>query len=224
MLARPKSRAKKPETEQASRGRARTLSGENETALADAALRYLDRYDATEQGLRRLLTRKLDPELGAAERALAEEKIAALIERFRAAKILDDTRYAQNLTSSLRARGSSGRRIQQKLRQRGVGDGALRELEPEAQGTELEAARTFLRKRRWIERKPSKTLNSPSSKPARLDPELAFRNKVLAALGRQGFSFEIARQAFDLEQGESAREAGYSAVPDDLADEAFDDS
>jgi|GEM_PF-1100861 len=203
--------------------RARFWDGESETALADTALRYLDRYDTTEQGLRRFLLRKLDPKLSPTQKAEAQKKVSALILRFVDAKILDDARYAQNLATSLRSRGGSTRRIEQKLKQRGVGGDALEALAPEAAGTELEAARTYLRKRRLLAKKPAenalaeptRTSSKRSSTKAtrartsgfRRQPlplELVWRNKVLAALARQGFSFDIAKRALELEASSAA--------------------
>lgn len=115
-----------------------------------------------------------------------------MLDRFETSRLLDDRRYAQNLVSSLRGRGSSARKVEQKLRARGVEGDLLREVaRPEGPGVsqdeELTAARTFVRRKRLLER----YLADPRDR--------ASREKALAALARQGFSFDTARRALELE-------------------------
>lgn len=167
------------------------LKGDDEGALSDAALRYLDRYDATKSGLRRVLERKLDPALTPVERRNAQTNIEALISRLETSRVLNDARYAENMTQSLRARGASARGIAQKLRQRGVEASVLEERSGDP-GDELRAARTFARKKRLVEK--------------HLASGPAGRSKALGALARQGFSFDVARRALELEAGTQIEE------------------
>jgi regulatory protein len=112
--------------------------------------------------------------------------ISELVERYQGSGVLDDARFARNLASHLNARGKSARAIRQKLAVRGVPEGVASELmatrREQEPGAELEAARAYVRKRRL----------GPFRKPEERE---AHRHKDLASLARQGFSFDIARQA-----------------------------
>jgi regulatory protein len=147
------------------------------------ALAYLNRFDVSASKLRRhLATRARQAGVAAEAQAWIEE----LIERYLQSGVLDDSRYAKNLALQLAARGKSSRAITQKLASRGVAGEvtgelmkARREQEP---GAELEAAKAYVRKRRL----------GPHRAP---EKRAEYRQKDLASLARQGFSFDIARQA-----------------------------
>jgi regulatory protein len=147
------------------------------------ALAYVNRFDCTASKLTRHLSERVR-KLGGDESAAGW--IAELVERYQGSGVLNDARFAKNLASQLTTRGKSSRMIAQKLTLRGVSrelTGELmatrREVEPEA---ELEAARAFARKRR---------LGAYRDAEKRAE----YRQKDLASLARQGFSFDIARQA-----------------------------
>lgn len=160
----------------------KALSSESE--LADAALSYLDRYDASEAGLKRLLLRKIRAH--GDETTLDTEDVDRLIERLRASRVVDDLRYATNLTASLRNRGASSLKIASKLKARGVSQTDSEQAKSEDSVSELEAARTYARKRRLRTRFD---LSDPKE-----------RQKALAALARQGFSFDVASRALAPEE------------------------
>ncbi|HVI52566.1 MAG TPA: regulatory protein RecX [Candidatus Sulfotelmatobacter sp.] len=164
------------------------------TYLENAALHYLERFSSSAENLRRVLLRKVqraaqlhgdDPEIGAA-------LVADLIARYRASGLLDDAAYAGAKSRSLHRRGTSSRAIRQTLSAKGVDAGTIEtvvaDLQEDADGnTELAAARNYVRRRRLG--------------PWRLaETREAFREKDMAALGRAGFSWGIARRA--LEDGE----------------------
>jgi regulatory protein len=147
------------------------------------ALAYVNRFDVSASKLRQHLVQRVR-KAGGVEEAAAW--IAELVERYQGSGVLDDARFARNLASQLTARGKSTRAIQQKLATRGISSDVTDELltkrrseEPEA---ELEAARTYVRKRRL----------GPYRSPEKRDE---FRHKDLATLARQGFSFDIAKKA-----------------------------
>jgi regulatory protein len=153
-------------------------------ALEAAALRYLDRYDASVEQLRRVLRRRLDRQAGPDAVARVERDIEQLLERYQGSRLLDDRRYAENLARGLRERGASTLRIRQKLRQRGVASETIdRVLERSASGgsEDLRAAKAYARRRRLAQRYD---LRVPAE-----------RQKALAALARQGFSFDVAARA-----------------------------
>jgi len=118
--------------------------------------------------------------------------IESVVARLTASRVIDDERYVGNAVRSLRARGASTRAIRFKLGVQGVGeqlvDGAM-QAERAAGGkesgsgdAELEAARTFVRKKRLG---PYRKVEEREEK----------RRKDLAALARAGFSFDVARRA-----------------------------
>ncbi|MBW2424796.1 MAG: regulatory protein RecX [Deltaproteobacteria bacterium] len=159
--------------------------------LERRALHYLGRWEATREGLARVLERGVrrrclrtgeDPE---APLAL----IPALVDRLSQRGYVDDRRFATQLFESLRRQGRSRLHIHGKLRHKGVPDPIVRELverdEPES---ELQAAWRLARKRRLGPHCPDP------------DRRAASRSRHLAALARQGFSREIAYRVIDADE------------------------
>ena len=159
-------------------------------SLERAAQRYLERYDTASGHLRRLLLAKValsarvhgtDPQEGTAT-------VERLVQRFLAAGVLDDARYARQRVESLRTRGTSQAMIRARLAAKGLSkadiEAALAE-EPEAlpeQG-DFPAAVTYAKRRRLG--------------PFRLEGRQERRERDLAALARQGFDYETARRVID---------------------------
>jgi regulatory protein len=181
----PSKKAKKSKRAQRGEGAAAREEREPLTRqkVEQMALAYVNRFDVSASKLRQHLTNRVRKAGGAAD---AAAWIVELVERYQGSGVLDDARFAKNLASQLTARGKSTRAIQQKLSQRGVSSDVTDELmtkrrtdEPEA---ELEAARTYVRKRRLGPHRSAETRDE-------------YRNKDLATLARQGFSFDIAKKA-----------------------------
>jgi regulatory protein len=147
------------------------------------ALAYVNRFDCTASKLKQHLAARVR-KLGGDEAAAAW--IAELVERYSGSGVLDDARFAKNLAANLARRGKSSRAISQKLTLRGVPSDVTSELlssrKQEEPGAELEAARAYARRRRLGAHRP----------PEQRDQ---YRQKDLASLARQGFGFDIARQA-----------------------------
>lgn len=153
------------------------------------ALAYVNRFDCTAHKLKRHLAERVKKQGGDEN---AEPWIAELVERYLGSGVLNDARFAKNLASQLTTRGKSSRMISQKLAMRGVPTEVAQELmtarrqdEPNA---ELDAARAFARKRRL----------GPYRDP---EKRAEFRQKDLAALARQGFSFDTAKKALAADSG-----------------------
>ena len=151
--------------------------------LEQFALAYVNRFDCTASKLTKHLNERVR-KLGGDENASAW--IAELVARYLGSGVLNDARFAKNLALQLGGRGKSARAISQKLAMRGVpGElasqlmAARRQDEPDA---ELEAARAYARKRRLGSHRP-------------MADRAEHRQKDLASLARQGFSFDIAKQA-----------------------------
>ena len=173
-------------------------------ALERAALHYLQRYASSSENLRRVLMRRVlrsadahgtDPEDGAAV-------IDGLINRYQSSGLLDDANYARLRAESLHRRGASTRLIRTRLMAKGVDaediDAALTALDGLTMDTELAAACNYARRRRIG--------------PWRRADRDAYRERDLAALGRQGFGYDTARKVIEAEDpDELLAEAGGAA-------------
>lgn len=165
--------------------------------LENAALHYLERFASSAANLRRMLMRKVDLSVRAhgTDRAEAAGWVDALIERYRSSGLLDDAGYARMKAESLHRRGTSSRAIREKLASKGVTrdhvDQALDRVEEEVAGdVDLAAALALARRRRL----------GPYRLP---EARAAHRDKDLAALGRAGFAYAIARRVVDAEDPDS---------------------
>lgn len=156
--------------------------------LEHAALRYLDRFDASVSRLRRVLQTHVRraARVHETDDAAASEIIEELLARYVASGLLSDRRYAENLVTGLRARGASQRQIAHKLRARGVAkddvDAALASRDALTQDAELRAAIELVRKKKLG--------------PHRKAEERQTHHRAdLARLARAGFDYELARRA-----------------------------
>jgi len=160
-----------------------------DSVLERSALHYLERFAASSGQLRRVLLRRIKRAemlgIEPAQADAARRHVETLVARLLASGILDDRRFAEAQAQSLRRRGTSRRRIRQRLAAKGVGRGfvedALETIEPEGETSELAAACVLVRRRR---------LGPYRAAGTRRD----FRQKDLAALARAGFSLDVARQ------------------------------
>lgn len=182
---RPSKKAKKKKSAQRGEGSAAREEREPLTRqkVEQMALAYVNRFDVSASKLRQHLATRVRKAGGSDE---AAAWISELVERYQGSGVLDDARFAKNLASQLTARGKSTRAIQQKLSQRGVASDVTDELmtrrRTDEPGADLEAARTYVRKRRLGPYRSAETRD-------------AHRHKDLATLARQGFSFDIAKKA-----------------------------
>jgi len=162
------------------------------TYLRNAALYYLDRYASSTANLRRLLMAKVERSARAhdTDRAEGSAAVEALLADFVRDGVLDDARYAKGRALALYRRGASSRAIRGRLASKGVAaehiGPAIASLRAESEEPDLTAALTFARRRRL----------GPYRLPAaRAD----HRTRDLAALGRQGFAYNLARRIIDTE-------------------------
>lgn len=168
--------------------------------LENIALHYLERFAASADGLRRVLSRRA--ERSAREHGTDREEAAAwieaLIRRWLESGLLNDRLYAENKAATLHRRGGSTRAIRQKLSAKGVSesdvDSALAERRECSDGEpDVEAALALCRRRRLG--------------PYRANDEqrAAMRDKDLATLGRAGFDYDTARRVVDRRDDEQRR-------------------
>lgn len=155
-----------------------------------AALHYLGQRSASRAQLRRVLLRRVDRSLqvhgGDREEMVGwVDATLAYCERL---GYLDDARFAKDKARSMRRRGASARKVRAKLAEKGVAaelvDTALADAP-----SELVGALRLLRRRRfgpW----------SRGEQDAR---------RVLGALARAGFGYDVARRAMEMDREEAER-------------------
>ncbi|MCA9546653.1 MAG: RecX family transcriptional regulator [Myxococcales bacterium] len=159
--------------------------------LERAAVRHLQRFPCSEDRLTFVLRRRIRraEDLTEADRTALEAGLPEIIVKMRRMGLVDDAAYARALVDSLHRRGKGRRAIAAKLRERMVpqaqAEAALAHLHEETADPELEAALNYARRRR---------IGPFHRDPARRAER---RDKDLAALGRQGFSYGVARQVVD---------------------------
>lgn len=163
--------------------------------LEKAALFYLERYASSAENLSRVLMRRVEraARAGVGDRDEGRGLVAALVARYRARGLLDDRVYAEGRARSLLRQGRPRRAIAQRLAAKGVGAadieaalGAVAEVQAEP---DLAAAVAYARRRRLG--------------PFRPGDRAAFRERDLAALGRAGFSYDIARRVLAAESADA---------------------
>ena len=150
------------------------------------ALRYVGRYATTRAKLRTYLTRKLR------ERGwdgAGEPDLEALAGRLAELGYVDDAAYAMSKAQALTARGFGRRRLDDKLRQAGVGEEDGLAARAHAGLQAVDAALRFAERRRI----------GPF---ASATPDPKRREKALAAMVRAGHPFGLARAIVRLGPGE----------------------
>jgi len=169
----------------------------DEAKLYEAALNHLARYAATEQGMSRVLSRKIDrwvrlytgedadPEDAAAAARQAKAVIPKVIGKLKIAGVLNDDAFAASRAKRLTREGKSRRAALAHLAAKGVSPRQAGVVLGDDPQRELAAACAYLRRRRA----------GPFGDAEAL--------KILAAMARAGFSQETARQALRLERDEA---------------------
>ncbi len=167
--------------------------------LYQAALNHLARYAATEVGLRRVLTRRVDrwarlqtdPDAAAPGVAAARAAIDSVIARLAQAGAISDMAFAESRAKSRERGGQSARAVQARLIAKGVAPDLARTAAVSDADTELAAALVLVRKRRIG---PYRTVE---------DADAAIRLKELGLLARAGFSRDIAERALDTSRADA---------------------
>ncbi len=105
-----------------------------------------------------------------------------------AAGLVDDARYARALAETLRRRGTSRRAMRAKLRQKDLPAALVDEVleAEEGEASEVKAAWRYAERRRLG--------------PFRRSDRAERRKRDLAAMGRAGFSYGVARDVVDGER------------------------
>ncbi|MCP4039536.1 MAG: RecX family transcriptional regulator [bacterium] len=168
--------------QRAQRGRKRICAN----TIERWATRHLERYPSSSENLRRVLARRIDRIERECDDRVPEATswIEDAITRMTELGYLDDHRYARQVAEQMRGRGASALRIRHRLSEKGVpweiGHAVLA-----GDDDEFEAAVRYARRRRLG--------------PFRIDAEARAdrRERDLAALGRSGFSYDVASRVID---------------------------
>jgi regulatory protein len=161
----------------------------SEASLHEAALRYLERYAASAEMVRRVLDRRVEraARAGIAARAEGARLIARVIARLTAARLLDDAAFAARRADGLTRRGGSARAIRARLAAQGIAraaiDSALAARAGEPGDAELAAAVALARRRRLG--------------PFRTADRAVHRQRDLGVLARAGFAHDVAHRVVD---------------------------
>jgi regulatory protein len=164
----------------------------SKTYLENAALYYLQRYATSSENLKRVLLRKVKRSCSFHEMEVDTfiPLVEDLVTRYTASGLLDDKTFAAARVTSLRRQGLSTRAILAKLQMKGLSakqiETALKSIDEEKDNPELAAAVAYAKRKKLG---PFRT-KAP-------DPQ-----KELAALGRAGFSFDIAKQVLNIDLSE----------------------
>ncbi|HEC14238.1 MAG TPA: RecX family transcriptional regulator, partial [Rhodospirillales bacterium] len=163
--------------------------------LENAALYYLERFATSVENLRRVLMRKVERSAHhhGADRDEGARIVDDLIGRFLKLSLLDDRLYSEGKVRAFRRQGNSTRSIRAKLLTKGVPfdvieDTLMNEVR-EGPNPELAAASRLARRRRLGPWRDSRDRTER-------------REKDLAALGRAGFSYDVALRIIDAETAE----------------------
>lgn len=183
------------------RRKKRTARNVTPERLERWASHHLDRHSSSAANLKFVLKRRVRRVEGELEIEFPEahEWIEDVVRELVSKGYLNDRAYALNLAQQMRLRGASGRRIEGRLREKGVSGEIARDVIEEISGTrgggDFEAALKYARRRRLG--------------PYRLDPDTRKerRERDLAALGRSGFCYEVAARIIDASSLEALCEA-----------------
>jgi regulatory protein len=160
-------------------------------AIEAKALAYLDKLDASTARLRRILidfVKKRSRESGV-DATPHLQTVEETLQRYQQTGLIDDRRYSFTIAQSLIARGTSRQAICAKLNARGVAKEVIDEVLQSLgthQGSELDAARALVRKRRLGHYRA-------------LAEQRDNYRRDLGILARAGFDLDTARSALSAE-------------------------
>lgn len=161
-----------------------------ETYLTNSGKFYLERFPASTDQFRRVMTRKIQKSCKAHPEQSPETCFAELetvIVKFQNLGFLNDSGYAMGLARSLKNRGWPRNRIIMRLKEKGISPDLIEESLPDA-----EPNGDFQDALVWIKRKK---LGAYGTKEREFD-------KSLASLARAGFDYHSASRALKMSKEE----------------------
>lgn len=167
-----------------------------ESYLHNSGLYYLQRFATSSGHFRTVMTRKIDKSCfhhKDQDRDECIKMLDSLIEKFLDLGLLDDDAFTRGMVTSMRRRGLSVRAMQAKLAakklDRDLVNEAIKTHDKErgaGENAELKAALTCAKKKRLLPFNPDKEYD-----------------KSLAALGRAGFTYDIAQKVVSMDRDEA---------------------
>lgn len=166
----------------------RTLTPDS---LYKSALHYLERYAASQAGVRAVLQRNLKRRERRGEDLpeQAGQWIEQVVHKLSAAGYLNDKAFAETKLVALRRAGASSRVIKMKLTHKGVDAATLEAVLDSDESNDEQAALAYAKRRRLG---PFADARTRAEK----------RDKHIAALVRAGFSLGLARSVVGKSEGE----------------------
>lgn len=161
-----------------------------ETYLTNSGKFYLERFPASTEQFRRVMTRKINKSCKAHPDQALETCVVALdnvIRKFQEIGFLNDAGYATGLARSLKNRGWPRSRILMRLKEKGVPAEIIEEAVEESAPDE-----DFRNALVWIKRKRLGAYATTEKT----------QEKSLAALARAGFDYDTASRALELSKEE----------------------
>lgn len=165
----------------------------------EASTQSLTEQQARDWVFRRLAMRehsRSELRKGLVDRGFSRTQADTLLDAFAEAGYQSDERYQDAYARHQAKQGKGTRWIQMKLKEKGVQATCekLAEIAHEATGsTELDRAVDFLRRRYETQIASEEQTGLEAQKE-----RMRFRNRLLSALVRRGFSFETAQKAFQI--------------------------
>ena len=169
--------------------------------MRNSAISYLARYEVSEFQFRNTMIRKLSNFENELDEKLKFEIIDKIKKEMIVARYIDDKRFAESKSRSIRRQGGSERLIFAKLKEKGVSDNiikfAIDIVDEGNENAEIIAAVNFIKKKKI----------GIFYKLKRVDKEIdpyILKDKWYGTLSRRGFSLSIVKKVLDITDIENA--------------------
>jgi len=169
--------------------------------MRNSAISYLARYEVSEFQFRNTMIRKLSNFENELDEKLKFEIIDKIKKEMIVARYIDDKRFAESKSRSIRRQGGSERLIFAKLKEKGVSDNiikfAIDIVDEGNENAEIIAAVNFIKKKKL----------GVFYKLKRVDKEIdpyILKDKWYGTLSRRGFSLSIIKKVLDITDIENA--------------------
>ena len=169
--------------------------------MRNSAISYLARYEVSEFQFRNTMIRKLSNFENELDEKLKFEIIDQIKKEMIVARYIDDKRFAESKSRSIRRQGGSERLIFSKLKEKGIPDNiikfAIDIVDEGNDNAEIIAAVNFIKKKKI----------GVFYKLKRVDKEIdpyILKDKWYGTLSRRGFSLSIIKKVLDITDIENA--------------------
>ena len=169
--------------------------------MRNSAISYLARYEVSEFQFRNTMIRKLSNFENELDEKLKFEIIDKIKKEMIVARYIDDKRFAESKSRSIRRQGGSERLIFAKLKEKGISDNiikfAIDIVDEGNENAEIIAAVNFIKKKKI----------GVFYKLKRVDKEIdpyILKDKWYGTLSRRGFSLSIVKKVLDITNIENA--------------------